>query len=338
MKTDNIISRAIDKYIKRGIEKKIALYPFGEQGIRTKEILNQQYDIEEAIIVDNYLAHKYPGIISLDEVADYEAYIWILTCANPEFHNEILSTIKCLVPDDQIIDVFERSSPVYSEKYRILSKLGTEEGRSVSTPCWEFLDLIKKKKSEYRTITVAEIGVGWGATTVEACKLLHKDDMYFCFDYEDIISDLLYDLKQVPEICCQVVGKGNSHMVCDSYTWNLSKLLFEMRNNKKNGIFDIVYLDGSHTFLHDGLACCILKELLTPNGYIIFDDMYWFCKGEEEDDEPYSEMKEFYTDEQLSDCQIQRVVNAFMIEDKSFQEVYMVQSLNPYRAVYKKID
>lgn len=169
------------------------------------------------------------------------------------------------------------------------------------------------------------------------CKRLQQKDTYYAFDFDYIVEDLLYDLKRVPGICCNLVGKGNSSRYYDSYGWSLSELLFEMRNNNENGMFDIVYLDGSHSFIHDGLTCCLLKELIKPEGYLVFDDVFWtYEKSPSSNPNVNPKMKELFTDEQLCDCQVQRVLNAFMITDKRFKEICMSSSLNPERAVYRK--
>lgn len=331
------VEEAVRCFLKngRGGGKKLAIYPFGDVGMRTKALLNWKYGVEEALIVDNKLALVNPEIASLEQVKNPEAYIWLLTCGNLDYHKEILRSVQQLVPENQILDLFAHL-PVYSEKYHLLSKLGSPEGETVSWPCREFLELVSRKKNERKTITVAEIGVGWGATSVEVCRRLHKEDVYMCFDFEDVVEGLLHDLGMVPGICCQVTGKGNSHRACDSYSWSLSELLFEMRNRNQDGIFDIAFLDGSHTFLHDASACCLLKELVKPDGYLIFDDVFWSCA--EANRELYQEWEDLYTKEQLHDYQVQRVIDAFMTGDRRFQQVYMTQSLNPSRAVYRKTD
>ena len=54
-----------------------------------------------------------------------------------------------------------------------------------------------------------------------------------------------------------------------NYTWTLFEL---MRNNRT---FDIIYLDGSHTFYIDLPAACLSDALLKPGGCLILDDIDW---------------------------------------------------------------
>ena len=71
--------------------------------------------------------------------------------------------------------------------------------------------------------------------------------------------------------------------------------------NNKWGIFDLVYLDGAHSFLFSGLACALLKTLIREGGYLIFDDLNW-SYGNSHDRNPkvYPEILEQYTQEQVA--------------------------------------
>lgn len=60
-----MIQKAIDGSDDIG---KIAILPYGENGMLAKQILNQQYGIEEAYIVDNTMCNYNGSIISLDEL------------------------------------------------------------------------------------------------------------------------------------------------------------------------------------------------------------------------------------------------------------------------------
>lgn len=330
------VNSAIESNLCKLKGEKVAIYPFGDIGVTTKAVLNWRYGIKEAIIVDNHLASINPDIMRLEDVGNCEEYIWILTCSNPKFYHEIISSIRQRVSEERIIDIVRKTRQKgYSHKYRLLAHLGTEGYESISTPRREFLELVKYKKNQNRAITIAEVGVGCGASSVEVCKCLDEQDTYFCFDFEEIINDLLYDLNLIPEICCRLVGKGNSHKLYDSYSWNLCDLLFSMRDKNLNGLFDVVFLDGSHSFIHDGVSCCLLKELLRPNGFIIFDDLFW--RGED-NDMVSNAWQDLYLDKQIREAQVKRVVNAFMIEDKNFQQIFLTQSYNSSCAAFKKVN
>ena len=108
-----------------------------------------------------------------------------------------------------------------------------------------------------------------------------------------------------------------------------------MESLQKQDIFDVVYLDGAHTFIHDGLSCCLLKEMIKKSGYIVFDDLYWSIgKSPTVNPEVNPGIKNLYTDEQINDYQVQRVVNAFMVNDKSFKQCYID---NYDRIVFQRI-
>lgn len=70
----------------------------------------------------------------------------------------------------------------------------------------------------------------------------------------------------VPEICCHIEGIGNTHKVFDSYAWSLNNMVFDMRKKHLDGIFDVVYLDGAHSLIHDGLSSCLVKEFSVISG------------------------------------------------------------------------
>lgn len=317
-----LICEKLEELLAEG-KSNFCIYPFGNNGRKVKKILNEKFGVKEKIIVDNKLENSMPDICSLKDVSNPNDYVWLLTCSNAEFRDIILESVKSLnIAKDAIIDVGEMYQRVYSGKYKTLSKIG-KKGTN-SEPCIEFIDLVRKKKEGNTPIVVGEIGVDIGATAVEVCKQLDVVDTYYCFDFDNVVSDLIGDLQQVSEVCCHLEGIGNSHKTLDSYSWSLCNMLFEMRENNLDGIFDVVYLDGAHTFIHDGLSCCILKEMIKKQGYIVFDDLNWsIAESPTVNPEVNPRIRDLYTDEQISDCQIQKVINAFMVNDKSFKRCYM---------------
>ena len=170
-----------------------------------------------------------------------------------------------------------------------------------------------------------------GATTLQVINKLGKDDIYYCFDFESTLADLKSDLESGRfKIECQISLYGNTHDEWDSYNWNLSNMIFRMRKRKQAGIFDAVYLDGAHTFLHDGLAVCLLKELVKDGGFLILDDLFWKFAGGK-----YGEKvgPGRLTRKQMEDYQILRVQELFLSNDPNFEKL---SPPNAYRGVFRK--
>lgn len=324
-------------------EKKIIIYPFGKNGIRTKEVLNWQLGVVEDCIVDNGLSAYNTKIKSIDDILNPNEYIWVVTAQNPNLNGEIMNDLtERNVSPNNIINLFPMfvvEKKLNTDKFKLLSQAEKSWDRYLHIPCIEFFELTKRKKEEGIPICVAEIGVGLGATAVKTCEILDEKDTYYCFDFEDTVSKLVHDLQLIDTVDCKINGVGNTYKKYDSYNWGLSQLIFNMREEGKDGLFDVVYLDGAHTFAFDGLTCCLLKELLKPSGYIIFDDLYYTIANtdlERPNLPSYVEgLKNEYTKEQMEDRQVLRVINLFMIKDKNFERIWEWKGTG--RAVFKKL-
>ena len=215
---------------------------------------------------------------------------------------------------------------------KFLSQIKDKPESFVSTPCPEFLSVIKALKSaNSQSLTVAEIGIGFGATTLQVLKMLGENDTYYCFDFEDKLKDFAEDLQARDfGITCEIVLAGNSSKLWDSYNWNLSKLIFQMREQNLSGIFDAVYLDGAHTFLHDGLAVCLLKELIKVGGFLILDDLFWtFASSEWGRNIGPGRL----TEKQMRDMQVLRVQELFLTNDPNFERL---SAPKDYRGIFRK--
>ena len=57
--------------------------------------------------------------------------------------------------------------------------------------------------------------------------------------------------------------------ICGSYVWTLYEL------TKLNYQYDMIYLDGHHTFYVDLPAAFLANLLLKPGGILLFDDIDW---------------------------------------------------------------
>ena len=206
---------------------------------------------------------------------------------------------------------------------------------SIAKPCREFLSVVNQLKTSStssRNITVAEVGVGYGATALPVLKMLDEGDTYYGFDFEERMQDFMSDLQEKDfGIKCRVVPMGNSHYTGDSYNWNLSKLILDMRDQNEPGLFDAVYLDGAHTFLYTGLGICLLKELLKDDGILILDDVRWTVAHSQKRKE--IALKDGMPIDQAEDMQVLRAQKIFLDNDPNFEKISLPDAS---RGIFRK--
>lgn len=116
---------------------------------------------------------------------------------------------------------------------------------------------------------VAEIGVGIGATTLRIAEIMENRGELHIFDREEVANDLYTDL--IARGFTNIVNHPNSSRAWDSYHWPLAKMI----NEGQREVFDLVFLDGAHTYLHDGLTFFLADRLMKIGGLILFDDYRW---------------------------------------------------------------
>lgn len=171
----------------------------------------------------------------------------------------------------------------------------------------------------------AEFGVNLGATTLEIAKHLKGDGEIYLFDYQ-------YNVDYVGELL-QSNGFSNFHRfgssskLLDSYNWPLSQLL-----EKQSGpLFDYCFLDGAHIWHIDALTFFLVDRLLAVGGYVDFDDYNWsLAISPTLAPHLFPKTSEFYTDEQIKDRQVKRVVDLLVktspryveiVENKIYQKI-----------------
>ncbi len=63
----------------------------------------------------------------------------------------------------------------------------------------------------------------------------------------------------------------------DSYNWRMQHFFAQAVRPQ----FDLIYIDGAHTWNVDGFAFLLAEQLLAPGGLIVFDDLRWsFAKSQ----------------------------------------------------------
>ncbi|MCD8570243.1 MAG: class I SAM-dependent methyltransferase [Alphaproteobacteria bacterium] len=199
----------------------------------------------------------------------------------------------------------------------MLEKLKDPEFRTVAKANQVGLNIIKQITSQKDYTLVAEIGVGAGASSLAYCEALKDKGELHIFDFQDLVDDLEKDLKA--QGCDNIRAFGNTKKHWDSYNWTLASLLM---GRKGQPMYDYIYIDGAHTFFHDGLCFFLCDKLLNPGGVMELDDYYW-SYGISPTGNPKAnpKIKEFMTDEQINTTQVALVVELFVKTHPSYREV-----------------
>jgi hypothetical protein len=164
--------------------------------------------------------------------------------------------------------------------------------------------------------TIAEIGVGQGATSEAILDWLDGRGVLHLFDFDDRLSTVTDRLRG--KGLTNFVTHGNSHCLLDSYNWSLMTLL----KDSPAPPFDYIYLDGAHTWAIDALAFFLVDLLLKPGGYIDFDDYSWTIDGSPTvNPRVYPRMREMYTDEQMQTRQVASIVELLVRRPGRYKEV-----------------
>lgn len=83
-------------------------------------------------------------------------------------------------------------------------------------------------------------------------------------------------------------------------------------------IYDYIYLDGAHVFLHDALAFFLSDRLLKVGGCIDFDDYFWSVEGSKWMAE---RRHEYMTNEQIEAQQVKLVIDNLVAANRRYEEV-----------------
>ena len=200
-----------------------------------------------------------------------------------------------------------------------------------STPSKEFIEKFEYLKRQKSNLRVAEFGVDKGVSSLEIIKRMNEGDILDLYDREK--APFFRNKKEhVQTNKAKINFHINSNKLLDSYAWSLAKTYLEWnQSGNQIGIWDLIYLDGAHNYLVDGMATIYLKQLLKVNGIIIFDDMEWSFSVS-----TYKKNnKKKFTDEQIKTPHVSLVVDSLIRTDKRFEEL---SDSNSDVAIFKKLE
>lgn len=164
---------------------------------------------------------------------------------------------------------------------------------------------------------VAEFGILDGNTSIEIARILKaRGGTLHIFDFEHNVERAVEHMRR--EGLTNVQGHGSSTKLLDSYNWPLSKVL----EANASPIFDYAFIDGAHTWNVDALTFLLVDKLMVVGGHVDFDDYNWTLGGSPNlSPAAFPLTAECYTDEQIGDAQVKRVVDLLVKRDPRYVEV-----------------
>lgn len=189
----------MEKYLRNSIknfliknDKKIVIYPYGKYGKMTKEILNNEYGIQEKYVVDNLLYKEYSFIKSVDELRkDYEEnddFVILIvvdykTNANIIVHQQIMDFASV----DRIMDVLSPS--LYFCDWNYYNKFFHEKNiKHYVTECLQREIYVNGVQG-----AIAEAGVYKGETAKRINYLFPDRKLYLFDTFEGFDTRDLYE-------------------------------------------------------------------------------------------------------------------------------------------------
>lgn len=174
---------------------------------------------------------------------------------------------------------------------------------------------------ETDSFVYAELGIYEGATAEAVAEHFPNAELHL-FDFDDSIEKAR---KRLARFGDRVHFYANSQRYSDSYNWHLHKLIAQRDDFR----FDYCFLDGAHTYAIDALSFFLCDILLSPGGYLYFDDYEWRLRGSSLDPLKVPAIADQYTDEQIDAFQVKMIVDDLVrplarysevVENKAFQK------------------
>ncbi len=147
MKTEVTSFSSITTQIKRCIDEKrtnFVIFPFGQNGLMTKQVLNQCFGINELFCIDNDLYQYNPDVKSFPQFQEFaKTFQGEITLLLATFSEDVVVYVKEMLADDKrikIVDVLQYRKLLMEEKKA--EKLALEEAKK--------RELEIKKANEYK--------------------------------------------------------------------------------------------------------------------------------------------------------------------------------------------
>ncbi len=163
-----------------------------------------------------------------------------------------------------------------------------------------------------------EIGIGEFPHFERLARMQELGIAYTACDFESVCK------SHQKEIALKGFDTRNMRFATNStgtYAWTLFEML------QKGERFDVIYVDGHHTFYIDLPAIILADKLLKPGGYLLLDDISWslaYVRSRMMQSISqwffYRKIYDFseYTKEQQSLCHIKMIAEEILLKDGGY--------------------
>ena len=197
----------------------------------------------------------------------------------------------------------------------MLERIGAEGFETISDPNETVLVLANELLQRCEFVTAYEIGIGIGATSWPLAKALGDRGILYLFSRDEDVKELASDLR-AEGITNIDDNWGSPDRTFSGYHFELAKGFVSGQLPSLN----LAYIDGGHVFHLDAPATCVLKELCSPGGFLVFDDWYWSLGRSPTFNPSVRDRTRFDYDEgQIEECHVQLVCKVMMDTDPRFE-------------------
>lgn len=228
MYNDNFIKNILKKYIDKQVNKFI-IYPFGMNGVRVKNVMQDYFDLKPCFIVDNEYSKYNQNIIDLTElkVAYKKDMHIILTVENEDVNSKMFNELCEFIPSANIINL-------YSHKKEKMEYDGNGFLLKDFLPLEQVIETCRKKHNKVKVRISHCSPTIWNVINT-VCQAFREDSIF------DLL--LIIDEYQSERSIRQAEKYGYKYIMCNEYSGEGDKP-------------DILILCASFNKVTDGMLEC----------------------------------------------------------------------------------
>lgn len=299
---------------------KFILYPFGEDGMKVKSILNVLLGVQEYLIADNTLADRYPNVRRIDSLTKEELKdaIVLVTCNTGIVYNDMSEPIDVYqrvrdvlyscVPREQCVDLFPRPRQL-PDVYKIgeisMNLLGlmhltakTQSAEYViqnflDKPCfqnrYQMLEHIFCEEHLNDTGLLLEFGVFTG-NSINFISEYHPTRLVYGFDsFTGLPENWTIDPKGKYSLCGELPAvRSNVRLIKGWFDETLPSFVREHEETCSFIHIDCDLYSSAKTVLDQ------LREKIVPGTVIVFDEYFNYPGWQQHEYRAFMEFTEMY--------------------------------------------